>query len=360
MKLFMGCLSVLLLTGFANAKEKSNETKNSLKGKVKSCIETAYEAKNISGKMEKGKITQNKIVSTYNNQGKIIEQNSYNTDGSLSFKYIVKYDDKGKKIGINQYNADGGLLSQKIYDSKENLLESKEYFSSDGSVTGNMTLHYDEKGHLIELKEHNVNGTFTYTYRYDDSGNRIEEKAYVNGHLEKTKTVTYRYNKKGNIIEKIYAGNISFKRYDDNGHLIEERYSPDFTSGRHCAYQKVMKRCGHSGCGAESYCTYQYDDRGNRIKANCNGEQIIYRYDSNNNEIEESCGSPSHKPWYQSIHQYDDKNNLIKEKRIENDTIGKDRSYRYLYDKQGNWIKKITFEKDIPQLIEERQFTYYK
>ncbi len=77
-------------------------------------------------------------------------------------------------------------------------------------------------------------------------------------------------------------------------------------------------------------------------------------------EIEESCGSPSHKPWYQSIHQYDDKGNLIKEKRIENDIIGKDSSYQYPYDKQGNWIKKITFEKDIPQIIEEREVTHYK
>ncbi len=361
--LLISWLPIIILTGLTNAKEKSDGKNDRLKGKAKSCVKMVYNAKNISGKVEKGDVAQNKIVLVFNDKGRITEQHNYNTDGSFSVKYLFKYNDKGNLIEINQYNADGGLVSKKVYDGKENLLDSKEYFSSDGNVTGRTTNRYDDKGRLIETEEYNVNGTFKYTYRYDDRGNLIEENHYnTNGNLDDKNTLTYRYNEKGNKIEETHydGGSVSFYRYNNNGNLIEERYSPSFTARKACTYKKVMERCGHGGCGAESYCTYQYDGEGNKIKANCNGDQITYRYDSNGHEIEESCGSPSHKPWYQSIHQYDDKDNLIKEKRIENDIIGKDRNYQYTYDKQGNWIKKITFEKDVPQFIEQREITYYK
>jgi hypothetical protein len=34
-------------------------------------------------------------------------------------------------------------------------------------------------------------------------------------------------------------------------------------------------------------------------------------------------------------------------------------TYKYEFDKQGNWIKKIEFKDGIPEYILERQYEYY-
>jgi len=34
-------------------------------------------------------------------------------------------------------------------------------------------------------------------------------------------------------------------------------------------------------------------------------------------------------------------------------------TYQYEYDEQGNWIKKIDFENDVPGFILERYYNYF-
>lgn len=118
--------------------------------------EFSYEAKERFGKIEKG----NRIRSNdfdfqikYDDQGNRIEENGYNSDGNLSFKYTYKYDDQGNRIEVNEYN-------------------------SDGSIYGRCTYKYNEKGNRIEENEYDTDDSlsykYTYKYEYDTYGNWVK------------------------------------------------------------------------------------------------------------------------------------------------------------------------------------------
>ena len=104
----------------------------------------------------------------YDKKGNNIETNSYNSDGSLGFKYIYKYDEKGNKIEVNIYDSDGNLNFRWIYK-------------------------YDEKGNMIEDNKYwfdaNLADVITYKYEFDKKDNWIKKIEYRDNHPE---TITER------------------------------------------------------------------------------------------------------------------------------------------------------------------------
>ena len=60
-------------------------------------------------------------------------------------------------------------------------------------------------------------------------------------------------------------------------------------------------------------------------------------------------------------YKYDEKGNKIEENRYESDgSLDNKWTYKYEFDKQGNWIKRIDFENKIAKFILEREYEYYK
>ena len=90
---------ILTLMGCSSQIEESDWVKDNLKGKVQTYTEFSYKAEDRFGKIEKGKRKTDHSWTTdlrikYNEKGKQIEENYYNSDASLDRKEIYKYDEK--------------------------------------------------------------------------------------------------------------------------------------------------------------------------------------------------------------------------------------------------------------------------
>ena len=190
-KIILAILSVLYLVSYGQLEKKSEKkndlTEENLKGKVKSIKETPYEAVEKFGQIEKGDMlnTYFTIFTIYNKKGNTIEENDYNSDGSLFSKFTYKYDEKGNIIEKNDYDSDGSLNYKTTYkyDEKGNMIEAN-FYNSDGSLSFKLTYKYDEKGNMIEATYYNSDGRLdsktTYKYEYDKNNNWTQRIQYRN------------------------------------------------------------------------------------------------------------------------------------------------------------------------------------
>ena len=203
-------LAMLCLASCEKSTQKNDLAELKLNGKVKSIREIPYEAVEKFGEVAKGDaldIIGENLQITFNEKGNKLEENSFNSDGSLNSKYTYKYDDKGNKIESNLFNSDGrfsGMLTYK-YDDKGNQIEANS-FNSDGSLFSKYTYKYDDKGNQIEKNYFNSDGRlfYKYTYKYDDKGNKIESNLLNSDvNLDDKYTYKYTYDQQGNWIQRI-------------------------------------------------------------------------------------------------------------------------------------------------------------
>ena len=136
-KIILVILSVLCLVSCNQSEKKNDLTEENLKGKVKSITENTYEAVDKFGQIEKGDVlvdssavyTDDGHFKIYNEKGNKIEENYYNSNGSLIYKNTYKYDEKGNIIEENHYDSNGRLDSKYTYeyDKNNNWTQRIEY-----------------------------------------------------------------------------------------------------------------------------------------------------------------------------------------------------------------------------------------
>jgi len=180
------------------------EGKINIKGRVKVCTETVYDAVDKFGEIQKTNLNS-KIIYSFNSKGSVIEKLWYNPNGTVkskeSFKYndngkmiedsssdskiIYKYDNKGNNIEENNYNWDGSLFRKviNIYDDKGNNIESNQYFP-DGSLDSKYFFKYDNYKNEIEFNWYKGDGSLissrTYKYEFDKIGNWFKKTEFKN------------------------------------------------------------------------------------------------------------------------------------------------------------------------------------
>lgn len=263
-KLFLFFLVLFLAIGCSDEKPENDLSKENLFGKVKSVETTKYQVidslgtivkdgisryeptvldeYNEFGNLEKTKkyILDNpnryaRVSYTYNEINKLIKEDYYSIDDSLTgevsykydennnliemitnneykrfnLKYIYKYDNQNNLIeelfyGDSTYVYKGKEL--KKYNSKNKITESNQYNSK-----GNLSYRrfYDRKENLTEKIEYDsLNVRFKRTYKYDDKGNLTEHiKMNDKGEILLKSVYKYKYDKKGNWTEKMYLEN---------------------------------------------------------------------------------------------------------------------------------------------------------
>jgi len=202
--------------------------------------------------------------------------------------------------GERQKRANMEAESFTLYDEKGNQTEYS-IFRPDGSLQIKFISSYDYRGYKTTNNSYDSQGNLnTKTiYKYDDGGNEIEVNMYASDGSLYLKT-TFKNDGNGNKTEEIW--------FTADGSLL----SKDI---------------------------YKYDGLGNKTEQSSYDDGILdtrytYKVDENGNDIERNG--------------YDASGNLVS-KNI----------YQYEYDKKRNWIKRIDFENDIPQLFIEREIEYY-
>ena len=191
------------------------------------------------GKVLKGphitkfKIEKDKIVSsiTYDEEGEKYRTSDIVFEGDL-IKEIVSKDEKGTLINKIKYSYENGIQTQSLYNKEGKLtqqykrdidgrtLESYLSYSDkktqfiykegivfpveikiyeDNDISGKMYLSFDEKHNITEIKEIDEDGEidtkYSFTYKFDDNGNWIEQATYEDEELEYITTRNIEYYK---------------------------------------------------------------------------------------------------------------------------------------------------------------------
>ncbi len=279
-KLFKYCILFSPLFFLLQSCENNNDLKDlGLFGKVKSLKETSFMVNQKFGNIEKGirsrvdyefedtyssnelefMYTKEKdFFMTFNENGFILEENQFESNGNLYFKYIYTYDETNSK-----------------------LLNIHRYFN-DGSLDAKFTYQYNSKNIICEIGVDSYENIFSKEdYIYDSNDFLIESNYYENGNY-KIYNKKYTNNSKGLVIEE--------NEYNPNGQL-------------NCKF------------------IYTYDENDNPIKIIriSNNNSYYYWeciYDSNNNitEIKRFNSTLNEFDLNQKYkYEYDSKNNWIKE-----------------------------------------------
>lgn len=250
-----------------------------------------------------GKVKSLKKIGYY-----VIEENDVVKKGNKyegRFEEIYLFNKDGNVTETKQIKSNGDLYNIHLfkYNEKGILIES-EWYSEFGKETVSI-YKYDKQGYKIEWDINNIDGSLSqkYTYKYDDKGNQIESNWYNTGD--------------SSPITSVFT-------YDDKGNRIVDSYINSDGS----VYDRT---------------NYKFDDKGNVIER---GEYELSFYFI-----------------YKFQREFDDKGNVTRTERIkvdDNDKLLRKSLETFKYDFNNNWIERIVYENENPELIEERIIEYYE
>ena len=267
-----------------------------------------------------------KEYTTTNNKEKVKAQYTYGKTGGVTLvtndtsAIANKYDNKG--LIMEQKLFEDGKSYAMVYGNNANgkCVYSKIYNNNTGhygdyDIQQMINYEYDAKGNMTTVSDSLNNSKVMARYTYDSNDN-LSSVTYGNG-----TSTSYTYNK-GNMIEKVINNNadntqMSIYSYD---YYLDGNVSKQNRNGVKCYYDyDEFSRIIDEDYDREEI-DYFYDAAGNRtLKKICddNGDtDVNYTYDLNNRLLEESN------------HSYaNNKTDVTK----------------YVYDNNGNQIKKIGY-----------------
>jgi hypothetical protein len=213
---------------------------------------------------------------------------------------IEEFDRIGRTVATSDF-ADGRFLSSNHnrFDSAGRLLETETTYASASETPHKNIYKYDSNGNLVKEQGFDVNGRLEYTFEFvnDEYGRKVQQTSFTN---ETEKKPTF--------------DRCTYK-YDENGHLIEEKDFTDDGSGfkpkdNSLGYQKRISIFGdsdrprfdlsfHADVSFAGFGERHYDRRGNEV------EDTEYNADG---------------------------------------TLRLKVKYSYVFDKRGNWIRQDTYK----------------
>ncbi|MBI9011440.1 MAG: hypothetical protein JEZ08_04360 [Clostridiales bacterium] len=225
--------------------------------------------------------------------------NRQNEDKVLVGHYLEEYNKKGLLINRIEYNLmeEGKIYSkhERVYDDNDNILNSQTY--TNGELEWERIFTYKNKKIHKEESYHNDELVHTTTYEYKKNYRKTTFSDLIND----TKQVNERvYNDDGSYT-------IEYERIDSEG-LNKGVFEMN-------SENQMLESSSSDNENSTESATFEYDDKGNRIKAisiKSNGEENVssLEYDEYNNLIRyENSGNTE---WVlEYIYEYDDKGNYI-------------------------------------------------
>lgn len=185
----------------------------------------------------------------------------------------------------------------------------------------------------------------------------------------------YKYNMHGNLINKFNSNSSDEYKYDNRNNLLEKKHrigENDFFGLWLYKYDdenNQIERVGYIGDSFVERWKHIYDENNRRIKELMVDEDVdtaIYimrhfEYDTHKNIIRQQYVSyQGNKEEWNDFFIYNENNDRIEWKRVDNDGSEEIEKYEYKYDNETNWIERKTFRNN--QLIEftKREIEYWK
>jgi len=215
----------------------------------------------------------------YDENNNIIESNSYNNDGSVNKNVTYQYDTLNQLLKeavssgtVKEYKYDGfgNRTSIKVTEPGKTPIETIQEYNEGNQLIkfGSEAISYDKNGNRI------ADGKFTYKW------NSVNQLISVTKKGETTPFATYKYDDSGRRIEKNVNNTITKIYYD--GDTINPLYETDNNGSllRSYVYSSIGERLAIITNGKTYY--YHYNGHGDVIALTDENNNIIvkYTYDS--------------------------------------------------------------------------------
>lgn len=249
-------------------------------------------------------------------------------------------------------------IRTELYNKKGNLLK---YTYKAGSIHSENTCHYDEKGNKMECKINNISDK----YAYDNHNREIDYQYIVNGKVERRRTA--KYNEKGTLENEFYYKNdtLSHKNeyfYTENGAFWKKITSD--ANGNMISWEektpiskrkiKITKTWADGDFETFIILYRKYKKIQRQYKNGVFQEKIITKWNKNNTFYQTKLSlSTGYKG--KSTYWYDEKGNPI---MIKIDKARSDK-FKYTFDNQGNWIKRVEISRNKDFEITKREIEYH-
>jgi len=320
------CVLLLIVSVYAYAQGEaaSNDwSKMGLKGKVKSVKTSIYFAEEKGNDFAKGSTLSQGIYPVK----KIKQYSEMERMGVKAFfiQFLVNIIPSAITFDKNGFITEkwryDDIFPKKIvytYDKKHRLIDKSTFV--DEVLETKDTLVYNAKGQLEkEILDLKTKDETIYTYTYNVDGELIQRNFKRTEDLPLFKEI-YIYNNKRLVNKEVYQFDRLIWRglyeYGAEGELIK------------AISQKIDDFIWHS--------KYTYDQN-NQLK-----EEYLLINESENNGFLNKFGSDRRLTYHLTF---------------STDYLCE---YKYTDDKQGNWVRMITYEQGIPMLYVERKIEYFK
>jgi len=118
---------------------------------------------------------------TYNVDGLVTKETSYDADGNVSASETIEYNEAGLDVKHSFYNNRGGLISTSINEYDENGLVVKyTNTNNDTRYTWSSESEYNDNGQVIKITFYNNVGNYSgeTVLEYDEENRMIKETHY--------------------------------------------------------------------------------------------------------------------------------------------------------------------------------------
>lgn len=190
---------------------------------------------------------QVKSIDYFNGAGDLIKVGEKNKD-AVRIRGLFVYGKNKLLTEERVLDYKGHILhTNKFYYNAESQLTKKESVDSDNSIDATWTYEYDDSGNKIrETKKSGTMGNSVTIYKW--LGNQLIEQETTDQEIGKEERITYKYNEKGKLIEK------KSKHYYFNTTI-----TLTYTYGDK---GKLIQLDEKSSNGVRSKTTYHYNDKG--------------------------------------------------------------------------------------------------
>lgn len=298
-------------------------------------------------------------VRTYDEDGLLASVTDYINSGKVmnEYKYTYEKDSKGNVISRTTYESDKKVSVEKYARDEEGKLYICENtgYTTDGAVRYIQKYHSNGYSYeYVEYKNGEIDGVQKYENVFDEKGNRLSYKMYVNDTLYYE--YTYRYADYEYAYPKTILG--EHKYYSKYG----ETYTDTYDDYGEIVLSKTVDSDGETL--GEVKIEYTRDELGRvtlekEIEDGFVSCETAYEYDGDSDEWSKRTETDNYEDGGKEITVYNGDYDMVS--RIEYDADGdivKNETYEYEYDEYGNKISEKTYSNGV--LIMEEKYTFDK
>lgn len=254
------------------------------------------------------------------------------------FETLEEFNPEGNYKRIQYFSEAGDLVSTRRfeYDSDGKLVKWKE--TGEDLPRAHYTEYsYTEEGNLETILEVGMNHQqiSKEIYSYDDQGNRVH---------------TQKYHDNEEVFEEV------FMEYDGNGNMLTREY-----------HRGNSRKIHHITTNEAGYITLSRDSS---FHSDVYSGRSVIKRNKIGQWIDESHFDADDNLTFHHLAHYDTLGNMtrfiwtfdapkLEELTLEAFNVNKDITHVYEYDDQMNWVRKVSYNYEMPGQIVEREIEYY-